>query len=233
MLTFMPKYWLAPANHEILYTLCICLSSAFWKNFYLFYFSQKTRRQGKFPLPSCIKYHLFFQVFVLKRTKTGRISRRPTSNTITVAFNGTATVTLLRGERVIDQQTSESRAEFIVPDPLYWNAEQPYLYTLRIEAAGETITQKVGLRSIKIAEDGRLLVNGLSTKLWGVNRHDTHPTNGWSMTDEELLSELKLMKRMHINCIRTSHYPPTPKYLNFCDELGFYVILETDHETID
>ena len=182
----------------------------------------------------CFRFNgIFRDVYLLSRPYGHIVDIDITTNdnTITVAFNGTATVTLLRGERVIDQQTSESRAEFIVPDPLYWNAEQPYLYTLRIEAAGETITQKVGLRSIKIAEDGRLLVNGLSTKLWGVNRHDTHPTNGWSMTDEELLSELKLMKRMHINCIRTSHYPPTPKYLNFCDELGFYVILETDHET--
>ena len=118
-----------------------------------------------------------------------------------------------------------------VPSPKYWNAEEPFLYTLRLEAAGEPITQKVGLRSIEIAKDGRLLINGVSVKLQGVNRHDTHPYHGWVMTDDELLSELRLMKQLHINCIRTSHYPPTPKYLNFCDELGFYVILETDNET--
>lgn len=65
----------------------------------------------------------------------------------------------------------------------------------------------------------------------GVNRHDTHPTNGYTMTEEELIVELKLMKKLHINCIRTSHYPPTPAYLELCNRMGFYVMVEADFET--
>ena len=139
-------------------------------------------------------------------------------------------VTLLDGDKVLETKQAEHTAEFTVADPKYWNAEEPYLYTLRLERLGEAITQKVGLRRVEIA-DGQLRINGVSVKLQGVNRHDTHPYNGWVMTDEELLSELKRMKQLHINCIRTAHYPPTPKYLEYCDELGFYVVLETDLET--
>ena len=150
---------------------------------------------------------------------------------ITAAFEGTATVTLLEGDRVLETQEAENKAVFTVKQPKLWNAEQPFLYTMRFESCGEIITQKVGLREIALNEAGQLLVNGVSVRLFGVNRHDTHPTNGWSMTDEEILSELQLMKKLNVNCIRTSHYPPTPKMLEYCDELGFYVVLETDLET--
>ena len=68
-------------------------------------------------------------------------------------------------------------------------------------------------------------------KLHGVNHHDTDPYKGWYETEDDLLRDLKLMKKMNINCIRTSHYPPTPKFLDMCDEMGFYVVLETDLET--
>ena len=152
-------------------------------------------------------------------------------NTISVRFQGSATVTLLDGDRVLDRQQVEDRADFWVADPHFWNAEEPYLYTLKLESRGEVILQRVGLRTIALSERGELLINGVSVKLQGVNHHDTHPTNGWSMTDEQILADLRLMKQLHVNCIRTSHYPPTPKFLEFCDEMGFYVVLETDLET--
>ena len=83
----------------------------------------------------------------------------------------------------------------------------------------------------EIGKQYELLVNGTAVKLKGVNHHDTHPINGWSMTDEEIKNDLLLMKKLNINTIRTSHYPPTPKFLEMCDEMGFYVMLETDLET--
>ena len=181
----------------------------------------------------CFRFNgIFRDVYLLSRPHGHIVDIDITTkdNTVTVAFDGCAAVTLLDGDVELFKQSAENKAVFTIENPKYWNSEEPYLYTLRLEAAGETITQKVGLRTVEI-KDGQLLVNGVSVKLLGVNRHDTHPHNGWSMTDEELLAELKLMKRLHINCIRTSHYPPTPKYLNLCDELGFYVVLETDLET--
>ena len=126
---------------------------------------------------------------------------------------------------------SVKTAEFEIVNPVFWNAEQPYLYTVKIERDGEIITQKTAFRTIKVSEEGELLINGVAVKLHGVNHHDTHKFNGWFQTENELLADLKLMKKLNINCVRTAHYPPTPKFLDMCDELGFYVILETDLET--
>lgn len=115
--------------------------------------------------------------------------------------------------------------------PVMWNAEQPYLYTVVIEEAGEYIPVKIGLRDQTVSEKGELLINGVSVKLKGINHHDTHPTDGYVMSAEEMRKELLKMKELNINCIRTSHYPPQPVFLELCDELGFYVVDEADIET--
>ena len=116
-------------------------------------------------------------------------------------------------------------------NPILWNAENPYLYTVVVKGKTEYIPFKVGMRKISISEDKELLINGTSVLLKGVNHHDTHPDNGWCMTDEEIYKDLSLMKELNMNTVRTSHYPPTPEFLNMCDELGFYVIDEADVET--
>ncbi len=115
--------------------------------------------------------------------------------------------------------------------PILWSAENPYLYTVVVEAAGEYIPFKVGMRTQSITENGELLINGVSVKLKGVNHHDTHPINGYSMTYEDLKLDLARMKELNINCIRTSHYPPQPAFIELCDEMGFYVVDECDMET--
>ena len=115
--------------------------------------------------------------------------------------------------------------------PILWNAENPYLYTVIVEEAGEYIPFKVGMRTQSISENGELLINGVSVKLKGVNHHDTHPLNGYSMTEEDMILDLKKMKELNINCIRTSHYPPQPRFIELCDEMGFYVVDEADMET--
>ena len=112
-----------------------------------------------------------------------------------------------------------------------WNAEKPYLYTLVVEQAGEFIPVKIGFRTQSVSEKGELLINGVSVKLKGVNHHDTHPTGGYAMTEEFMRFELLKMKELNINCIRTSHYPPQPAFIELCDELGFYVVDEADNET--
>ena len=128
-------------------------------------------------------------------------------------------------------QKNAFNAYFCLEDPIFWNPEKPYLYTVRLEAHGEVIIQKIGFRTIAVSPKGEVLFNGQAVKLRGINHHDTHPTNGWCQTLEELRTDLTLMKQLNINCIRTSHYPPTPAFLELCDEMGFYVILETDIET--
>ena len=116
-------------------------------------------------------------------------------------------------------------------NPVLWNAEKPYLYTVVVMGKTEFIPIKAGMREVSVSADGELLINGVSVKLKGVNHHDTHPTDGYCETEEFIKDELLKMKQLNINCIRTSHYPPTPEFLNMCDEIGFYVIDETDIET--
>lgn len=116
-------------------------------------------------------------------------------------------------------------------DPVTWNAENPYLYTLVAEQAGEYIPVKVGFRDICVSPCRELLINGISVKLKGVNHHDTHPVKGYALTEEDLYNDLVKMKKLNINTIRMSHYPPSPYLLELCDEMGFYVIDETDLET--
>lgn len=114
--------------------------------------------------------------------------------------------------------------------PVLWNAENPYLYTVVIHYGNEYIAQKIGMRKIHISEKGELFINDVSIKLKGVNHHDSHPANGYYLSEEDIYKDLLAMKKLNINCIRTSHYPPTPRFLELCDELGFYVIDEADLE---
>lgn len=115
--------------------------------------------------------------------------------------------------------------------PILWNAEKPYLYTVVVRGRTEYIPIKVGMRDIRVSSDGELLINGTSVLLKGVNHHDTHPSDGYTVTKDFLRFELEQMKKLNINCIRTAHYPPTPALLDLCDEMGFYVVDETDLET--
>ena len=115
--------------------------------------------------------------------------------------------------------------------PILWNAEKPYLYTLVVKTGTEFIPFRVGMREISVSEKGELLINGQSVILKGVNHHDTHPLTGYTMTDADIRKDLTLMKELNINCIRTSHYPPTPEFICMCDELGFYVVDECDNES--
>lgn len=117
-----------------------------------------------------------------------------------------------------------------VENPRLWSAETPNLYTLIIEANGEFIKKEIGFRSISVSEKCELLVNGTPIKLKGVNRHDTHAKNGYTVTVEDMMADLTMMKQYNINCIRTSHYPNDPRFYEMCDRYGFYVIDECDLE---
>ena len=175
---------------------------------------------------------IFRDVYVLSRPEGHIVDIDITTaeNNIIVKIDGSAKVTLSDNGKVLDCKEVTDECIFTVENPVLWNAEIPYLYELKFEYKDEIIIQKVGFRTIEISDKYELLINGVPVKLQGVNHHDTHPTNGWSMTDDEILKDLKLMKELNINCIRTSHYPPTSKFLDYCDELGFYVVLETDIE---
>lgn len=177
---------------------------------------------------------IFRDVYLLKRPQ-GHIVDIAISTgdgCIQVSFQGSATIALFDGEKnLLETRQAENYAEFAVAAPVLWNAEAPYLYELVFQYEEEVIRQQVGFVTYGVNQRGAFTVNGVEVKLKGVNHHDTHPKNGYTMTEEELLRDLMLMKKLNINCIRTSHYPPGPKMLEYCNRLGFYVMLETDLET--
>lgn len=151
-------------------------------------------------------------------------------NRVTVIVDTPSDIKFFDGDKLLFESDVQEKIEFSVENPVYWNAEKPYLYDMVITAAGETVKQSIGFRDVSISDEGVLLLNGTPILLKGMNHHDSTPKGGWCMTDEEILKDLKLMKQMHINCIRTSHYPPSPRFLEYCDRMGFYVMLETDLE---
>ncbi|GIP48409.1 beta-galactosidase [Paenibacillus sp. J53TS2] len=127
------------------------------------------------------------------------------------------------------QMDGKGAIELDVPQPQLWNAEQPRLYELLLTAGQEVLRFRVGFKKVEII-DGIFRINGRAVKLKGVNRHDSHPELGQTIPVNHMITDLKLMKRHNVNTIRTSHYPNDPKFLDLCDEYGFYVVDEADLE---
>lgn len=122
------------------------------------------------------------------------------------------------------------RIEFFVKNAKKWTAETPNLYTLELCANGEKIVEKVGFREVSI--DGKVFkINGAAVKLKGVNRHDFNCKTGATVTKKNIVEDLKLMKYLNVNAIRTSHYPNMPEFYQLCDYYGLYVMDECDLET--
>ncbi|MBQ7010443.1 MAG: hypothetical protein IJN63_01955 [Clostridia bacterium] len=110
-----------------------------------------------------------------------------------------------------------------------WTAEAPKLYTLIISANGEKIVENVGFRNVTI--DGCVFkINGEKIKLKGINRHDFNCDTGATVTIENLVLDIKLMKELNVNSVRTSHYPNMPEFYLLCDAAGIYVMDEADLE---
>ncbi len=126
--------------------------------------------------------------------------------------------------------SAQSDISFSLEQPLLWSAEAPYLYILKIKCGNEYFEKKIGFREIE-ARDGVVYFNGKPIKFKGVNRHDSHPENGYVVSVSDMRNDLVLMKLHNINTIRTSHYPNDPRFYEMCDEMGFYVIDEADMES--
>ena len=111
-----------------------------------------------------------------------------------------------------------------------WTAEDPVLYNIYFETPSGCVKEKIGFRTVTIEGDV-FLVNGRKIKLKGVNHHDTSPTNGYTMTPDEIERDVLLCKDFNIDTIRTSHYPPDPLLLELAGETGVYIVDENDLET--
>ena len=134
------------------------------------------------------------------------------------------------GNKVAEGQSEDGKVSFEIKNAVFWNAEEPYLYTVVFYTENEVITDKVGIREIHVS-NGILYVNGVKVKFHGTNRHDSDPVTGFVISSQQIRKDLLLMKEHNINAIRTSHYPNAPYFYQLYDQLGFYVIDEADNES--
>ncbi len=133
------------------------------------------------------------------------------------------------GDLLAQAQAENGKLSFSVDNPVLWNAEMPRQYELLLETPDECIHQKVGVRRIEVKGDV-LYFNGQIIRFRGVNRHDSDPITGYTISRQQATKDLALMKLHNINAIRTSHYPNAPWFPQLCSEYGFYMIGEADLE---
>lgn len=182
----------------------------------------------------CFRFNGIFRDCYLLQRPEGHIvdvDMIPDEKEIRIRSDGKMKVCIKAGEKTLIEAEAYEEFSYQPEKPILWNAEHPFLYTVQLERNGEIISMKAALRSIRISEEYALLINGVPVKLHGVNHHDTSKYGGWCQSNAQLRNDLEAMKRLNINCVRTSHYPPTPAFVEMCDEMGFYVIAETDIET--
>ena len=122
-----------------------------------------------------------------------------------------------------------------VPKVNAWTAETPYLYKAYItlknkQGAAEVIPQKVGFRNVEI-KNAQLLVNGQPVLVKGADRHEMDPDGGYVVSLERMIQDIKIMKLLNINAVRTSHYPCDPRWYDLCDEYGIYITAEANLES--
>lgn len=117
-----------------------------------------------------------------------------------------------------------------IANPKLWSNESPYLYDVLIYNDVEEIHERIGLRDIKI-KNKVFTLNNKKIKLKGINRHESNPYNGSTVSIEDTYKDLKIIKKLNANAIRTAHYPDIPEFYELCDVLGIYVVNEADVES--
>ena len=115
------------------------------------------------------------------------------------------------GDVIDEGEVNEKEFTLPIEKPVMWNDEAPFVYTLFITVDDEIIPFQLALREVKI-ENKKLLINGKAVKLRGINRHDNSPTGGYTVSMEDMVRDLFLLKRANVNAIRTSHYPNDPRF---------------------
>ena len=132
-------------------------------------------------------------------------------------------------------QATGAQGVIKVPKVNAWTAETPYLYKAYItlknkQGAVEVIPQKVGFRNVEI-KNAQLLVNGQPVLVKGADRHEMDPDGGYVVSLERMIQDIKIMKQLNINAVRTSHYPCDPRWYDLCDEYGIYITAEANLES--
>lgn len=155
--------------------------------------------------------------------------------------NSSLSVKIMDGSQLVAEKTilnpiiGKTSLEIPIDNPHKWTAETPYLYDLILTLQDENKSidirgQKVGFKEITLAKNGEFLVNGKPIMIKGVNRHDLSPLTGSTVSKEEMETDVKLMKMLNMNAVRTSHYPNNPYFYDLCDRYGLYVLAEANVE---
>ena len=140
------------------------------------------------------------------------------------------------GKLVASQDCRSDKASIAVADPFKWTAETPYLYRLyatledKNGTAIEVIPQQVGFRSVEV-KNAQLLINGQPVLIKGVNRHEMDPKSGYCVSEERMIEDIRIMKQLNINAVRTCHYPNSNLWYDLCDKYGLYVVAEANVES--
>ena len=145
---------------------------------------------------------------------------------------------LTRNGKTIAEAQQKGSGETIisVQNPQKWTAETPNLYTLYTTLKNqsgkviEVIPQKVGFRKVEI-KGAQLLVNGKAILIKGVNRHEMDPNTGYVVSRERMIQDIRIMKELNINAVRTCHYPDNNLWYDLCDEYGLYLVAEANLES--
>ena len=132
-------------------------------------------------------------------------------------------------------QATGAQGVIRVPKVKAWTGETPYLYKAYItlknkQGATEVIPQRVGFRNVEI-KNAQLLVNGQPVLVKGADRHEMDPDGGYVVSLERMIQDIKIMKQLNINAVRTSHYPCDPRWYDLCDEYGIYITAEANLES--
>lgn len=185
---------------------------------------------------------IFRDVYLLKRPEkavqdyriTTEIAETCAKITLDISYYQETPVTVSVEDAAgnVVAQTEISKAGTVtleIANPELWNTEHPYLYTLILQNADETIEDAIALRTVAIQERV-LYFNGQAIKLRGVNRHDSDPVTGFTVDVAKIKKDLTLMKEHNFNAIRSSHYPNAPYFYQMCDRYGFLVCDEADIE---
>ena len=185
---------------------------------------------------------IFRDVYILKRPKQAisdyhiktRIEDMLAKVEIEIKFYSPLNVNISIEDRngavvALGSIAEEGTAVLEIASPELWNTENPYLYKLILETENEVIVDHIALRKIEI-KDQVIYLNGQKIKFRGVNRHDSDPVTGFTISLEQITTDLTLMKQHNFNAIRSSHYPNAPFFYEMCDKYGFMVIDEADIE---
>lgn len=139
------------------------------------------------------------------------------------------------GKQVASFMGTHGKATGKIADPALWSAEEPNLYHLQAvvrDAKGVTETAELdfGFRDVCV-KDGFLYVNGKVVLLKGADRHEMNADKGYVVSTEDMIRDIKIMKQLNINAVRTSHYPDDPRWYDLCDKYGIYVVAECNIES--